>query len=98
MVAADGLERMPNLRMIDYLAGYAAGSDAMASGVVDLPNNAPRSRWWRFGWLVGRLAARERRSPADLGRFLRSCGQPIEANPWLRDTPSGMAFEEGWRA
>lgn len=94
----DPAERMPNLRLTEYLAGYAAGHAAATEGVADLPEQAPLARWWRFGWLVGRVAARERRSPADLGRFLRACGLPIDVNPWLRDTPSGMAFEDGWRS
>lgn len=90
--------RLPNLRLEEYLAGYAAGHAAATAGVADLPEQAPAGRWWRFGWLVGRVAARERRSPADLGRFLRACGLPIDVNPWLRDTPSGLSFEDGWRS
>ena len=86
-----------NVDLTRFHAGYADGEDAG----LDLRFEPPPAfydwpRWRRFGWRMGNEAARERRSADAVGGWLRELGLPVGVNPWLRDTASGLAFEEGW--
>lgn len=87
-----------NLDMALFAAGYTAGEDAALDGTGELPGGAARRpRWWRIGWVVGNLCTRRRMSAWSVGAWCRTMlGLPAGVNPWLRDTPSGLAFEEGW--
>lgn len=88
---------LPNLDLVRYHVGYADGYEAGIDGAV-VPPAAYYGwpKWRRMGWTIGNGDACERRSPFEAGRWARALGLPVGVNPWLRDTPTGLDFEEGW--
>lgn len=87
-----------NLDQAAFAQGYIAGEDAALDARIEMTGwEAARSPWWRIGWAIGTICTRRRMSAWSVGAWCRTMLRlPVGVNPWLRDTVSGLDFEEGW--